>query len=402
MHTIEFSMAEHFADADQSLRQILAGSSRRATIQITEIPWNTLWSDLVRIALYKDGPVVSEIGTTWLDALVSMESLRPFTPREISLFGTTTTCLPASVQSGMLVGSPEVWGVPWLADTRAIFYWRDMLEQAQVDEADAFSSVERMADTLQRLRSSGIAAPWAVGTGNVRDVVYNICAWVRGQNGDFVSDNGKQLLFQQSAALRGMSAYFQLYRFMPGWPEVVLGLSAVELFRQRQVAALLDGPWLVRDMNLADDPLPDLAKQIGVASPPGPSFVGGSDLVVWKHATREDELAIVDALRYLFTTDKTLPYFQRTGMLPVRLDLLAHPFYADNPVHQKLVEILKHGRTHPRISSWGLIEERLTRTLAHVEQELRINPNQDVDALLASQIEPLAERLAVTLGTVPH
>jgi multiple sugar transport system substrate-binding protein len=402
MHTIEFSIAEHFADADQLLQQILFGSSHRAAIHVADIPWNTMWSDLVRIALYKDGPVVSEVGTTWLDTLVSMEALRPFTSREISLFGTAANCLPMSVQSGMLIGSPEVWGVPWLADTRAIFYWRDMLEDARIDETGAFNSIGRMEDTLQRLRSNGIATPWAVATGNVRDVIYNITAWVRGQNGDFVSEDGKQLLVHQPEALRGMSAYFQLYRFMPGWPEVVIGPPAIELFRQRQVAALIGPPWLVREMHLAEDPAPAAAAQIGVAPPPGPAFVGGSDLVAWQHATHEDELAISDALRYLFTTDKVLPYCQRTGLLPVRLDLLAHPFYADNPHHQRLIEILKQGRTHPRISSWGLLEERLTKTLVRVEQELRSQPDQDVAALLASQIEPMAERLAMTLGASPR
>lgn len=399
MHTIEFSVAEHFENADQLMQQTLAGFGRKTAIKVLMMSWDTMWSDLVRIALYKDGPMVSEVGTTWLDTLVSMEALRPFTPPEISLFGKATAYLPASAQSGMLIGRKEVWGMPWLADTRVIYYWRDMLEKAQVTETGAFSSIERMEDTLQRLRSSGVATPWAVATAHVRDVIYNITSWVWGQNGDFVSEGGQQLLIQQPAALRGMTAYFQLYRLMPGWPEVIIGIPAVELFRQRQVAALLDGPWLVRDMQLAGVPTPAIAERIGIAAPPGPPFVGGTDLVVWKHGIHEDELASVELLRYLLTSDKVLQFCQLTGLLPTRLELLAHPFYADHPHFRQMVDILKQGRTHPRISSWGLIEERLTRTLAHVQQELRTNPSQNVTALLASQIDPMVERLMVTLET---
>jgi multiple sugar transport system substrate-binding protein len=399
MHTIEFSIAEAFAGVDQLLEQILLGSSHRAAVHMAAISWDTMWNELVRFAMYKGGPVVSEAGTTWLDALVSMEGLRPFTAQETSLFGTATNCLPVSVQSGVLIGRPEVWGVPWMADTRVIYYWRDMLADAGVDEAGAFRSIEQMEDTLQRLRSNGIATPWAVATINKRDLVYNVTAWVRGLNGDFVSEDGKQLLVHQPEALRGMSAYFQLYRFMPGWPEVVIGAPAIDLFRERRVAALLGGPWLVRDMHLADNPAPAEAEQISVAAPPGPAFVGGSDLVVWQHATHEDKPAIDDALRYLFTTDKVLPYYQLTGMLPVRLDLLAQPFYANNHHYQRLIEILKQGRTHPRIAAWGLVEERLTSALVRVEQELRSHPDQDIAALLASQIEPMAERLVMILGT---
>jgi multiple sugar transport system substrate-binding protein len=397
MHTIEFSIAEAFAGVDQLLQQILLGSRHKAAVHMAAIPWDTMWNDLVRFAMYKGGPVVSEAGTTWLDALVSMEGLRPFTAQEISLFGAATNCLPVSVQSGMLIGRPEVWGVPWMADTRAIYYWRDMLADAGVDEAGAFSSIEQMEDTLQRLCSHGIATPWAVATINKRDLIYNITAWVRGLNGDFVSEDGQRLLVQQPETLRGMSAYFQIYRFMPGWPEVVIGAPAIELFRERRVAALLGGPWLVRDMHLADDPAPAVAEQISVAGPPGPAFVGGSDLVVWQHATHEDELTIDEALRHLFTTDKMLAYYQQTGMLPVRLDLLAQPFYANNHHYQRLIEILKQGRTHPRIAAWGLVEERLTAALVRVEQELRRQPDLDVAALLASQVEPMAERLVMIL-----
>ncbi len=397
MYTIEFSIAEHFDDADQSMRQTLTGFSRKTAFNVVMMSWNTMWSDLVRIALYRDGPLVSEIGTTWLDTLVSMEALRPFAPSEISLLGGAAAYLPVSVQSGMLVGRPEVWGMPWLADTRVIYYWRDMLEKARVQESGAFSSIERMEDTLQRLRASGIATPWAVATTHVRDVIYNITPWVRGQNGDFVSESGQQLLIQQPAALRGMTAYFQLYRLMPGWPEVIIGVPAAELFRQRQVVAILCGPWLVRDVQLADDSASAVAERIGIAAPPGPAFVGGTDLVMWKHGVREDELVSIELLRYLLTGNKALRFCQLTGLLPARLDLLAHPFYANCPHFRQMVDILKQGRTHPRISSWGLIEERLSRALDRIQLELRTNPAQDVATLLASQIMPMAERLAMTL-----
>jgi multiple sugar transport system substrate-binding protein len=377
----------------------VTGFSRKTAFNVIMMSWNTLWSDLVRMALYRDGPIVSEIGTTWLDTLVSMEGLRPFTPAEISILGNAAAYLPAAAQCGTLMGRPEIWGLPWLVDTRVIYYWRDLLEKAQVEEAGAFSSSERMADTLHRLRASGNATPWAVATAHVRDVIYNITPWVRGRGGDFVSDNGRQLLIQQLPALQGLTAYFELYRFMPGWPEVIIGVPAIERFRQRQVAAILGGPWLLRDMQLTGDEVSAETKPIGIAAPPGPPFVGGTDLVMWKHGIREDELAGIELLHYLFTSDNVLPFCQLTGLLPSRLDLLAHPFYADNPYFRQMIDVLAQGRTHPRVLSWGLIEERLTRTLVRVEQELRANPAQDVAALLARLIEPMVERLEVTLET---
>jgi hypothetical protein len=45
--------------------------------------WDDAWGRLDRIALYRSGLDVSEVGTTWLDALVSAGAVRPFNDKEI-------------------------------------------------------------------------------------------------------------------------------------------------------------------------------------------------------------------------------------------------------------------------------------------------------------------------------
>jgi hypothetical protein len=47
---------------------------------------------------------------------------------------------------------------------------------------------------------------------------------------------------------------------------------------------------------------------------------------------------------------------------------------------------------------WGLTEDRLVHALQQVWQSYYENPAQDKLALLHERLDPLAQRLAVTLG----
>ena len=41
-------------------------SNHGVQVRTQNIDWNTAWDELLRIALYSQGPDVSEIGSTWL------------------------------------------------------------------------------------------------------------------------------------------------------------------------------------------------------------------------------------------------------------------------------------------------------------------------------------------------
>jgi hypothetical protein len=66
--------------------------------------------------------------------LAAMQALRPFTRRSFPV--TARLFPPTSWNSVSLIGDRRV--VPYLlADTRVIMYWRDMLDEAGIDETAA-------------------------------------------------------------------------------------------------------------------------------------------------------------------------------------------------------------------------------------------------------------------------
>jgi len=120
-------------------------------VHVQQINWAFAWDELLRIALYGQGPDISEIGSTWLSSLVEMDALRPLTSRYVNLLGDRVFFYPAARWAVMDPKDNRIWAVPLFTDTRVIYYRRDWLKQAGIEEAGAFKTQTALIKTLERL-----------------------------------------------------------------------------------------------------------------------------------------------------------------------------------------------------------------------------------------------------------
>ncbi len=369
--------------------------ARRSSVRTTVFDWNTIWKDLVNIGIYKRGADVSEVGTTWMGSLISMDALRAFKRTEISQIGGERAFLPAAWQSTSLVEDERVLAIPFASDVRVIFYWRDMLEKVGVDEATAFSSFEAMEDTLERLKSA-LPAPWAFATDTyTHNNLYTASTWVWGAGGDFISPDGKKTQLSTPEVRSALNAYFGLNRFLPRVGQPMNTEGALELFRQRQVATIMGGPWVLTNLR-GQAQSAGLPPQLGVALPPGPSFVGGTNLVVWQHTRCLAEC--IELIRHLVSPQAQLEYCPVIGMMPVRMEALADPFYSADPYYKILAEALRQGRVSTSFPLWGVVEDRLSADFAQIWVELFNQPEESLDEILIRHLNLLTRRLDITLG----
>jgi len=360
-------------------------------VRLTVLSWESAWAELVKVALYGHGPDVSEIGTTWIGNLIAMNTLRPFMPAELNVLGGSAAFLPSSWQSSTVIGERDVCAVPWLADTRLIYYRRDLLDKAGVDVVVAFTSPQHLALTLGRLRDRGVEIPWLVPTRHALNTLHNIASWVWAAGGDFVTADGKQVIFDRPEARAGMQAYFELYRYLAPEARHLDRLQCDSFFLQKQVAVTITGPW---EMNFNRNA--EAASNWGLALPPGTPFVGGSNLVVWQHTRHEREA--LKLVKFLTSKQIQLAYNPRIGMLPVRLETLAEPSFTDDPANALMGQVVRAGRSFPALRAWGLIEDKLSSALTQVWTEILESSAPDIDALLGKYLPALAEQLNSTLN----
>ena len=382
------------------LREAVADFARKRNrpVEITSRPWNLAWQDLMKVALYGTGADVSGIGSTWISSFVNMNALRPFSAAEIANLGGEEAYFPSAWQAARVVSDPRIWSIPFALDVRVIFYWRDMLDRASLDGSQAFQTLEQVDETLHRLQACGVPEPWAMVTGRTTlDIVYYASSWLWAKGGDFISPDGKYVVFRSTEARTALRAYYNLYRYMPHDPMPTTENEVTDLFFDRRVAAIMTGPWLLereRYRRLSADEL----SRLGAALPPGPSFIGGAHLGIWAHVNPRLESAAIELIQCLSAPPVQVEYARQTGLLPARLEALRQPPYTTDPRLQIMVKAMESGRSHAGIPSWGLVEERLSTALATIWADIKQNPQRDLDVLIGAQLEPLASRLDLLLS----
>jgi multiple sugar transport system substrate-binding protein len=397
MEELELSIMARGRDPAGDLQPFLDqfAALYRCRVRVKVLPWETAWADLVKVALYSSGPDVSEVGMNWVGNLVAMDSLRPFHAGELDAIGGSSAFLESAWKSGWMIGDKRLWAVPWLADTRVIYYRRDLLERAGVDESTAFQSPQQLGQTLECLRASGVALPWVVPTSHALNTLHNVASWVWGAGGDFVSADGKRALFNQAEAHAGIRAYLGLHRYLTSVAHRLNIGQSDALYDQGQAAVTISGPWLAL-FYLESSSTSGILVNTRAALPPGVPFLGGSNLVIWKHSQHEH--TAVELVRFLVSQSVQRTYFRRAGLLPVRLDALGTSPFVDDLLYRVMSEASKIGRSFPSFSAWGLIEDGITAELDQLWADVLADPQLDLDAAINERLGTLARQLDYTLS----
>ena len=398
MPDLEFSVMAHSPTTEEDLRPFLEKfeAQHQVKVNVRVFPWETGWTELVKFALYGHGPDVSEIGSTWVSTLAATNALRPFGVRDIAAVGGRFAFLYPSWQSCYLSGEPEMWALPWLSNVLMVFYHQDLLQAAGITLPVSFRDCQQFEQILIRLQDQGKVAPLTIATRDTVNTLHNAAMWVWGAGGHFTDQEHKRIQFNDAPARTGLLHYFSLVRYLS--PEVQ-GLDDAQsdrLFLERGAAVTLSDPGLLH-MLATSAAAGKTATHLAVALPPGVPFVGGSNLVLWRHS-QQPKLAF-ELVRFLTSQRIQVDYCQRARILPVRLDALSSPPFATETLYQSIAEGLKSGRSYYISRLWGLMEEKLVAEFNQIWVELFQQPTADLEAKLTQHLQPLAQRLTQILST---
>jgi len=393
MEEITFSVFNHGPAAMKNLPVLVEKFEQQYGIRVRleVIPSSNLrWSRLVEVALYHSGPDISEVGSTWVGDLVRMEALRPFAPDEINEITGGTRYFDSVWQGSVKTdqGVSTVYSIPLSADTRQIFYRRDLLEKAGVAEATAFEDFAHLETTLECLRASHLSMPLVLTTQPSNMTVHFIASWVWGAGGDFLSSDGTSLAFDQPLALEGCKTYYRLGRFLSAEARGLLETEADDAFIAGKAAVLPSGFWIPSNQ-LTDE----VRQNLGAAPMPGKPFVGGSNLVVWNYSRHASSaIKLIQFLHSKVAVELLYPAF---GLPISEKDWGDPPF--DTAVYQVFRTCLQRGRGLPIVRLWGLVEKRLTDVFADIWDDVLRSPRSSPDAVVESHLKGLARRLQLTL-----
>jgi multiple sugar transport system substrate-binding protein len=368
-------------------------------VQLRTIPWENAWPNLLEFALQGKGPAVSVIGSTWSSSLIAMDALRPFSRIEIAGLGGVEPFFPTVWQSTMLMNDPQIWSVPLSAYAFILLYRRDLLDRANVDEQTAFTSAEAITKTFDRLQQAGIRMPWVIPTVSPYIDRVHICAsWIWGAGGDIVDSSGRKILVNWPEALAGLESFFSLYRYLCPTAGAVNYEDSLSLFARGEAAVAIAG---------ADDTAllwracesPEVCNNMGVVPLPGKPWIGGENLVIWKHTQGylDQERSALQLVKYLSSKEVQVQYNQKT-LMPVRSDAMAEIPVENEFLHSAIRYTFQNGRPHRTMRLWSRIERQFGQSLDEISTELLNDPAAKVGDILQKHLDPLAKRLTLLIN----
>lgn len=352
-----------------------------------------MWAEIVQTAMHGEGTGIGEVGSTYISSLVGMQDLRPFSPDEVAWLGGGTAFIQPLWHAGYVIDDTRPWAIPWTADTRAIFYRRDLLQGAGLDEAGAFQSFEALEQTLLALKRAGVQVPLTMGTTSGQVLAPFAASWVWGFGGDFIRPGLRNVAFDAPTSRRGLLAYFSLGNHLSAPAQKLDSAASDLLFCSGTAAVSFSGCWMLREIDSLA--APEVRDNLGIAPMPGVPFIGGTHLVIWKHCLQE-QLAL-DLIRYL-VSKPTLLGLPRNLLVPARLDVLNAPGLVSRSFHRALNQSIKTGRSFPAMALWDQIENRFGQMLATIWESLADRPGTDLENLIDDPLNTLASRLNLTLG----
>lgn len=356
-----------------------------------EVDYESGWEEFVRTAIYGGGLDLSEMGSTWVADFASMNALRPFSLAEVNALG-GAGAFPAGLWASGVTADGFVYGIPWMTDVSLVYYRRDLLAEADIDEATAFNGPDQFGRTLGKLHQAEIPCPWVVPTCRSHISLHNLAMWLWYHKADFVDRSGKQVSLNGKKERAALRAYFGLAAYLAPEAQHLSENQSDNLFAQGNAAVTISGPWLMQFCS------PEVVAHLGLAIPLGCPYLGGSSLVIWDNALQEREA--LEWITTLISRRQQLLLPRAAGMLPGRLEAFGQfELAVDTPeVRLTLLDALQRGRALPNVPLWGMIEDRLVKIIASLWDRLQENPGVELDTMFDAELVPAIEHLNLALS----
>ena len=314
-----------------------------ARVNVTAVPWDAAHQKLASAIAAKQTPDVSMIGTTWMGEFAKTGALDP-TPDLID----KGAFFPGAWDTTVVGGTS--FGVPWYVETRLIFYRKDLAQQAGItappqswDELKAM--VKAMRDKagaqlgMQLLPPSGPTGTWQT---------FLPFAW---SNGATIEKDGK-FTFDTPEFVEALR-YFQSFFTDKLSATDLSAQGALEQgFIKGTLGAFVSGPWHVGILN--EQGGADFASKYAVAPMPkkksATSFVGGSDLAVFKDAKNRD--AAWKFVSWLSRPEVQVKWYQAVKDLPAVQKSWDDRTLSGDPMLATFGQQLKDTKSPPAIATW--------------------------------------------------
>ncbi|BCJ64092.1 sugar ABC transporter substrate-binding protein [Polymorphospora rubra] len=337
-------------------------------VKVQSIPWKNARDKMSTAIASGDGPDVVQVGHSFLAEFADAGALLDLSDK---VAGTpelaAANFFPASAET-MQVGG-KVVSVPWIADTRVLFYRTDVLQEAGYPQAPA--TWDELKGTATKLAARG-DGNYGIGLNTDDQFLPIILTW---QAGGEVAQ-GDRATFDTAPFRRAVE--FERSFFTAGLTPKKAQPDAdmVQGFKTGKIPMFVSGPYMA---TLLGNQAPELAGKWAVAPMPkdrtGTSLMAGSNLAIFSESEKADES--VQLMAYLSRKQTQEQWFQATNDLPARQDSLEALGSGGDANLAVYYRQMSDAKIVPQIKAWGAVAPEMVRLM----QQVCVGDNQPESAI---------------------
>lgn len=325
-------------------------------VETVAIPWDSIDEKLTTSVASGQGPDVVQIGLSKLRTFADAGALLALDDLIANYPGLAPENFADGVAGQATAVAGSIVSVPWISDTRVLFYRKDILEAAGFANPPAsWDELRSMAKTLTA-RGEGQYGYYIPQWDSPLPVVMT---WDNG--GDIVNADGN-VDFSSPAFAAAVDLYTGLHA--DGSVPKNGDFDQTQGFISGIAPMLVSGPYLAKAVTGA---APELDGKWGISTLPkgsasGTSLFAGSNMGVWFSTDAQDES--LKLLEFLSKPATQVEWFKLNGELPTVKAALADPVLAGDPLVTVYAAQLADAKVLPMVANWdGGVGSELLKAL---------------------------------------
>lgn len=326
-------------------------------VQVTAIPWDAAYDKFTTAITANKTPDVAMVGTTWMGAFAGLGALDP-TPSSID----KSQFFEGAQKTTEVDGTS--YGIPWYVETRLVYYRTDLAAKAGFAKPPTdWAGLKAMAKAMQ----DKAGAKWGIGlqaggTGSWQAIMP--FAWSNGAN--LTADGGKAYNFD-TPQMQEAVKYYQSY-FTDGIADKAAPAAPTTEpdFVSGKVPMFISGPWMMSAVEKVGGA--GFKDKYNVMLMPvkqtSSSFVGGSDLVVFKNSKNRD--SSWKLVQWLADPKVQVKWYQASTDLPSVASAWQDPALQSDTKLAIFGEQLKSAQAPPSFSTWEQVAAQFDSAMEKV------------------------------------
>jgi len=327
-------------------------------VEMQQLTWQNGFEKIVASVSSGTQPDLCELGSTWVPRFAADGVLGDVTGEVGALKDSLLFWESCSLNG-------RVYGIPWVAGTRALFYNKELFEKAGLNPDSPPETWEELIECARKIHSPGNGVyGFGMNAGERYILFKKFMPFAWGNGGKILNQDLSRSEFASGENLEALVFYCSLKKYSLVEKQDVLDMA----FKQGKIGLEISGGWNLKTIP-AD--APDL--KFGVAVVPKPkaccgthaSFAGSEILVTFVKSGHQKEA--LKLARFLVEKQNVISLCRSAkSVQPIFRGAQNDPYYDANPLEKMFVVQLSTAVAPPPHPKWPEIEEIIESTVEEV------------------------------------